>query len=63
MALSFATTTLEARGHDELEMRLTREFNWEMVRSTTGEVAAAGLEVLILDADGFIETDYQFIES
>jgi hypothetical protein len=38
------------------------KFGWEMV-SSSGEVAAVGLEFVILDADGRIQTDYQFIEN
>jgi hypothetical protein len=38
------------------------KFRWEMV-STGGVVAAVGLEFLVLDADGRIRLDYQFIES
>jgi hypothetical protein len=38
------------------------KFNWEMI-STGGEVAAVGLEFLILGPDGRIRRDYQFIES
>jgi hypothetical protein len=38
------------------------EFNWEMVSTTTGEVAGVGLEVLVLDDQGRITVDYQFIE-
>lgn len=86
--LGFTSTTLEAHGHYELEVRVTRayqefvapgefrfkprdnadwlhnvvKFNWEMVPSSGGEVAGAGLEILILDEDGRIKTDYQFIE-
>jgi hypothetical protein len=37
------------------------KFNWEMV-SQNGEVAGVGLEILVLDPDGRIRTDYQFIE-
>lgn len=37
------------------------KFNWEMV-SSNGEVAGVGLEILVLDQDGRIRTDYQFIE-
>ena len=36
-------------------------FNWEMVRPSTGEVLAVGLEFLQVDADGRIESDFQFI--
>jgi hypothetical protein len=86
-ALGFSSTALEARGHDELEARVTRayeefvapgkftfrlrdnadrlgnvvKFSWEMA-SSGGEVAGAGLEILLLDEDGRIKNDYQFIE-
>jgi len=86
--LGFTSTTLEARGYDALEVRVTRayqefvapgeftfnprdnadrldnvvKFNWEMVPSGGGEVAGVGLEILVLDEDGRIKTDYQFIE-
>jgi hypothetical protein len=39
------------------------KFNWEMISTDGGEVAAVGLEILILDEDGRIKTDHQFIES
>ena len=87
-ALGFPAATLVARGHDELEFRVTRsyeefiaqgkyafrprdnarrlgdvvKFNWEMV-AAGGEVAAVGLEVFVLGADGRIKADYQFIEA
>jgi hypothetical protein len=38
------------------------KFQWEMV-SKGGEVAAVGLEFLVLAADGRIRLDYQFIET
>jgi hypothetical protein len=38
------------------------KFNWEMVRTSDGQVAGVGLEVLVLDDDGRIRIDYQFIE-
>ena len=38
------------------------KFRWEMV-STSGAVASVGLEFLVIDADGRIRLDYQFIES
>jgi hypothetical protein len=86
--LGFTSTTLQARGHDALEIRVTRayqqfvapgeftfmprdnaarlgnvvKFNWEMVPTGGGEAAGAGLEILLLDEDGRIKTDYQFIE-
>ncbi|MGH2963373.1 MAG: hypothetical protein ACRDL3_14465 [Solirubrobacterales bacterium] len=81
------TSTFQARGHDELEARVSRAyeqfvaagefsfrprdnaarlgdvvtFNWEMVSTTGGEVAGVGLEFVVLDADGRIRSDYQFI--
>ena len=87
--LGFPSLVLQARGHEELEARVTRtyhefvvsgkyafrsrdnadrlgdvvKFNWEMVPVEGGEVAGVGLEVLVLDQDGRIRTDYQFIES
>ncbi|MFI6513752.1 hypothetical protein ACIBCT_39635 [Streptosporangium sp. NPDC050855] len=83
------TAVLEARGHEELEVRVTRSyeefvapgafrfrprggagrvgdmvtFAWEMVPTDGGEPAGAGLEVLVLDEDGRILTDHQFIEA
>jgi hypothetical protein len=38
-------------------------FNWEMVHSASGQVAATGLEFLILDNGGRIAADYQFVEA
>jgi hypothetical protein len=86
--LGFPSLVLRARGHEELEARVTRtyhefiasgeytfrlrdnadrlgdvvKFNWEMIPADGGEVAGAGLEILVLDADGRITADYQFIE-
>lgn len=39
------------------------KFNWEMISADGGEVAAVGLEIFFLGADGRIKTDYQFIEN
>ena len=87
--LGFSSATLDARGHDELEVRVTRayeefvapgqftfktrdnadrlhnvvKFTWDMVPAVGGEAAGSGLEILILDKEGRIETDYQFIET
>ena len=36
---------------------------WTMVPATGGDPAGGGVEVLALDADGRIRTDYQFIGS
>jgi hypothetical protein len=86
--LGFDRVVLEARGHDELEVRVRRayeefiapgtfvfrsrgdaerlhdvaKFRWEMVPRDGGDVAAVGLEILVLGADGRIVSDYQFIE-
>lgn len=86
--LGFGGLVLEARGHNELELRVTRayeefiapgafefrrsgpgdrlrdvvKFRWEMVSREDGGVATVGLEILMLDMDGRIVTDYQFIE-
>jgi hypothetical protein len=38
------------------------KFSWEMVPAGGGEAAGTGLEILILDTDGRIKTDYQFID-
>ena len=87
--LGFSSATLDARGHDELEIRVTRayeefvapgqftfkardnadrlhnvvKFTWDMVPAVGGEAAGSGLEILSLDKEGRIETDYQFIET
>jgi hypothetical protein len=36
-------------------------FNWEMIPAGGGEVAAVGLEFLVMDDAGRIVSDYQFI--
>jgi len=38
------------------------KFSWEMVSARSGEVAGVGVEILLLDVDGRIRLDYQFIE-
>lgn len=38
------------------------KFNWEMVPVGGGEAAGVGLEILVLDEDGRIKADYQFLE-
>jgi hypothetical protein len=38
------------------------KFGWEMVPASGGDAAAMGLEFLLLDPDGRIRRDYQFIE-
>lgn len=47
-----------ADGHHD-----TVRFNWEMVRTATGEVDSVGFDFLTLGEDGRIRTDHQFIES
>ena len=46
---------------DARQVRDAITFHWEMLRGTSDEVAAVGLEVLLVDAQGRIVTDYQFI--
>ncbi|MEU7869240.1 hypothetical protein [Dactylosporangium sp. NPDC049140] len=50
-----------ARGDGE-RLRDVVKFRWEMVPTAGGDVAGVGLEVLLLDPDGRIAADYQFIE-
>ena len=37
-------------------------FNWEMVPAAGGAVAAVGFDFLVLDGDGRIRLDYQFLD-
>jgi hypothetical protein len=39
------------------------KFTWDMVPAVGGVAAGSGLEILIFDEEGRIETDYQFIET
>jgi hypothetical protein len=48
---------------DAARLRNVVKFHWEMVSTSTGEVEGVGLELLILDDEGRIAVDYQFIES
>ena len=41
----------------------TVKFNWEMIPSNGGETATIGFDFLILDSNGQIRVDYQFIET
>jgi hypothetical protein len=43
--------------HDGVRIR------WEMVPAGGGEAASAGVQFLLLDADGLVRFDYQFIDS
>lgn len=38
------------------------KFNWKMVPAGGGDVAAEGFDFFVLDEDGRIQSDYQFIE-
>ncbi|KAA2253907.1 hypothetical protein F0L68_32065 [Solihabitans fulvus] len=38
------------------------KFNWHMVSSADGTIAAVGFDFVVLDADGRIGLDYQFNE-
>jgi hypothetical protein len=46
---------------DARQLRDVVSFHWEMLRGEGDEVAAVGLEFLIVDEQGRIRTDYQFI--
>jgi hypothetical protein len=37
-------------------------FNWHMVQAAGGPVVSIGFDLLLLDADGRIRCDYQFID-
>jgi hypothetical protein len=39
------------------------KFNWEMISTADGQVAAVGLDVLVLDDQDRIQLDCQFIEA
>ncbi|WP_026421170.1 hypothetical protein [Actinokineospora inagensis] len=49
------------RRDDVAGLRDAVKFTWEMV-ATDGEIAGVGTEFLIIDAEGRIVADYQFIE-
>lgn len=53
--------TFRSRGNADRLHDIVK-FNWEMVPPGGGEAAGVGLEILVLDRDGRIVTDYQFIE-
>jgi hypothetical protein len=59
-----ASGEYDFRRRDDAErLRDVVKFRWEMVSTEDGSVAAVGLEFLMIDADGRIRSDYQFIES
>lgn len=51
------------RRDDAERLRDVVKFRWEMVSTEDGSVAGVGLEFLVIDANGQIRSDYQFIES
>jgi hypothetical protein len=51
------------RRDDAERLRDVVKFRWEMVSTEDGSVAGVGLEFLVIDAEGRIRSDYQFIES
>lgn len=50
------------RRDDAVRLQNVVKFHWEMVPAGGGEAAAVGLEFLVLDDDGRVRVDYQFIE-
>ncbi|WP_328780782.1 hypothetical protein OHT68_18030 [Streptomyces canus] len=52
--LGFDHPTLEARGHGVVRI------GWEAVSAETGDVVGGGSDMLVLDDDGRIKTDYMF---
>jgi hypothetical protein len=51
------------RCDDAERLRDVVKFRWKMVSTKDGSVAGIGLEFLVIDAEGQIRSDYQFIES
>ncbi|MGW3140980.1 hypothetical protein [Streptomyces sp. NPDC001139] len=49
--------TFRARG-DAVRLRGTVKLGWEAVSTATGDVMGGGLDILVLDDDGLIRTDY-----
>jgi hypothetical protein len=45
---------------DAVRLRNVVKFTWETVPTGGGEAVSGGLEVLVLDEDGRIKTDYMF---
>jgi hypothetical protein len=50
------------RGEPSRPLSNILTFRWEMLPTSGGAAAGAGLEVLVLDDDGRIASDHQFIE-
>ncbi|MEU9448508.1 hypothetical protein [Streptomyces sp. NPDC048277] len=51
--------TFRPRG-DAVRLNGVVRFGWDTVSAGTGDVVGGGLEVLVLDDDGRIKTDYMF---
>jgi hypothetical protein len=51
------------RRGDAERLRDVVKLSWEMVSTEDDSVAGVGLEFLVIDAEGRIRSDYQFIES
>lgn len=49
--------------NDASRLRDIVKFRWEMVPTGGGAVAGVGLEILVLDREGRVQVDYQFIEA
>ena len=59
-----ASGDYDFRRRDDAErLRDVVKFRWEMVATDDGSVAGLGLEFLVIDGEGRIRSDYQFIES
>jgi hypothetical protein len=50
------------RRDDAQRLRDVVKFTWEMVATRDGSVAGVGLEFLVVDGEGRIRSDYQFIQ-
>jgi hypothetical protein len=51
------------RREDAERLRDAVKLRWEMVSTEDGSIAGVGLDFLVIDAEGRIRSDYQFIES
>jgi hypothetical protein len=51
------------RRDDAERLRDVVKFRWEMVSTESGSVAGVSLEFLVMDAEGRIRSDFQFLES
>jgi hypothetical protein len=45
---------------DAVRLHGVVKFGWEAVSAQTGDVVGGGLEILVLDYNGRIKTDYMF---